>query len=112
MIGWYIKKDGKHLYVGKKSVKDPKELSILETAIYTRKINRLSLAAKIHIFSAEEPDDDKSAREMRAYFKSRGFDEESAMQYLDAYIAMGKDEEEAVQCVNDSAEQILSDPDK
>lgn len=106
---WVVQSDGKHLYVGKKTIKDPEQLSVLEAGIYTARIEAIKFGADVHLFSTGDAEDE-AAKKLKAYFGNKGLNPKSALQYMNAYLKLGIGEDEVVQKVLDSADEIEKNP--
>jgi len=109
---WVVMQDGEHLYVCRKTVKDPKQLSILESHIYQARINALIFGAEVKIFSTENAEEDEITRSLRNYFKSWSLDPDAAMQYMNAYLKSGADPDEVERKVIRNHDEIRKNPDK
>jgi hypothetical protein len=104
-----VQSDGEHLYVGRRVIKDPKQLSVLEAGIYAKRIKALEWATGIQIFAAEEDESELTDRFV-SYFTNRALDPVNAMQYMNAYLKAGVEPNEVLDLIDAHADQIRKNP--
>jgi len=107
-----VQSDGEHLYLGRRTIKDPKKLSMLDIGVYTGRIQALDWAIQIKIFSEERKDDEISKKLRFRFGNKYRVDPEAALQYMNAFIKAGISPEEVEDKIAESVDEIKANPKK